>query len=197
MILFLIILSLILVVLYFVVWTSILELPGFINKTAFFISIDMILLSLISIIYQDYFSKEPFAIFKRKIYLPSFLFFHKLIIYFTFFCIVYTTSKSILSIVGFGTTDPESARYLLSTLVGSEVTVLAMIVTLSLVVVQLTIPYTPKVSRIFRNPITNPDFFIFFTFYFVSIIYSAWVLMQLRGDGNGGIKNFDIHSVLH
>jgi hypothetical protein len=80
-------------------------------------------------------------------------------------------------------TNIESARLLLSTLVHSEATIIAFVITLTLVAVQLTSSsFTPRVGNIFAN---SPHMYLLLGIYIISIAYSA-ILLQLMG-GNEGI----------
>jgi uncharacterized membrane protein len=55
-------------------------------------------------------------------------------------------------------TDANSARYMLSAMVQAQAAIVAIVVTLTLVAVQLTASaYSPRVIRIFRD---NPDIWI-------------------------------------
>jgi hypothetical protein len=145
------------------------KLPFLLNENIFILFFFFLTVASILNLNQDFDGLESFVFAINRV-----------TIYCTFFCFVFLVLNSFLSIFGFIDINPESARYLLSTLVGSEVTVLALIVTISLVIVQLTIPYTPKINRMYRSPKTNPDFYIILIFYIFSISYGAWVLMQLR-----------------
>ena len=75
-------------------------------------------------------------------------------------------------------TDADSARYMLSALVQSQAAIIAIVVTLTLVAVQLTASaYSPRVIRIFRD---NPDMWILLLFYGVSISYGLLVLKMIQ-----------------
>ena len=76
-------------------------------------------------------------------------------------------------------TDPDSARYMLSALVQSQAAIVAIVITLSLVAVQLTAStYSPRVIRIFRN---NPDMWILLIMYGFSIFYGLLMLKMIPG----------------
>ncbi len=75
-------------------------------------------------------------------------------------------------------TNSESARYLLSALVQSEAAVIALVVSLSLVAVQLTSSYPPKVTEIFRK---NPHLRVLMFSYIVSIIYGI-IILKIIGE---------------
>ena len=76
-------------------------------------------------------------------------------------------------------TEATSARYMLSALVQSQAAIIAIVVSLTLIAVQLTASaYSPRVIRIFRN---NPDMWILLGFYGLSIFYGLLVLKMIRG----------------
>jgi hypothetical protein len=76
-------------------------------------------------------------------------------------------------------TDVNSARYMLSALVQSQAAIVAIVITLTLIAVQLTASvYSPRVIRIFRN---NPDMWILLGCYGVSIFYGLFVLKLVEG----------------
>ena len=76
-------------------------------------------------------------------------------------------------------TDADSARYMLSALVQSQAAIVAIVITLTLIAVQLTASaYSPRVIRIFRN---NPDMWILLVCYGVSIYYGLFVLKLVKG----------------
>ena len=81
-------------------------------------------------------------------------------------------------------TDVESARLLLSALIQSEATIVALVITLTLVAVQLTSSsYTPRVANIFAN---SPHMYLILGIYIISIAFSA-LLLQLVSGGAGVI----------
>ncbi len=76
-------------------------------------------------------------------------------------------------------TEPTSARYMLSALVQSQAAIIAIVVSLTFIVAQLTASaYSPRVIRIFRD---NPDMWILLLFYGFSIFYGLLVLKMIRG----------------
>lgn len=71
-------------------------------------------------------------------------------------------------------THPDSARYLLSALIQSQAAIIAIVVSLTLVAVQLAASsYSKRITDIFKK---NPDFWIVLSLYGISIIYSSIVL---------------------
>lgn len=78
-------------------------------------------------------------------------------------------------------TNEESARLLLSALIQSEATIIALVITLTLVAVQLTASsYTPRVANIFAS---SPHMYLLLGIYIVSIAYSAILLQLVTGIG--------------
>lgn len=76
-------------------------------------------------------------------------------------------------------TDPVSARYMLSALVQSQAAIIAIVVSLTLIAVQLTASaYSPRVIRVFRE---NPDMWILLLLYGFSIFYGLLVLKMIPG----------------
>jgi hypothetical protein len=79
-------------------------------------------------------------------------------------------------------TNEESARLLLSALIQSEATIIALVITLTLIAVQLTASsYTPRVANIFAS---SPHMYLLLGIYIISIAYSA-ILLQLVSGING------------
>jgi hypothetical protein len=75
--------------------------------------------------------------------------------------------------------DVDSARLLLSALIQSEATIIALVITLTLVAVQLTSSsYTPRVANIFAN---SPHMYLLLGIYIISIAYSAILLQLVSG----------------
>jgi len=76
-------------------------------------------------------------------------------------------------------TDVESARLLLSALIQSESTIIALVITLTLIAVQLTSSsYTPRVANIFAS---SPHMYLLLGIYIISIAYSAIILQLVSG----------------
>ncbi len=76
-------------------------------------------------------------------------------------------------------TEVNSGRYLLSALVQSQAAIVAIVITLSLVAVQLTASaYSPRVIDIFKK---NPDMWILLGFYGFSIFYGLFLLKLVKG----------------
>jgi hypothetical protein len=118
-------------------------------------------------------------------------------LYFTLFIFTITNSNYIISYFGSNETCAESARDILSTLIGSEVNILAIIVSISLVVIQQAATYSPNSINIFKNIKTNPDFYILFTAYIFAILYEVWLLKQIKEiDADILIKNLQRSSTL-
>ncbi len=76
-------------------------------------------------------------------------------------------------------TDATSARYMLSALVQSQAAIVAIVVSLTLIAVQLTASaYSPRVIDIFKK---NPDMWILLGLYGMSIFYGLLVLKLIGG----------------
>ncbi len=74
-------------------------------------------------------------------------------------------------------TDVDSARYMLSALIQSEAAIIAIVVTLSLLVVQLAAQsYSARVIEVFRR---RPDLWILMGIYGISIFYGLGVLKMI------------------
>jgi len=79
-------------------------------------------------------------------------------------------------------TDANSARYMLSALVQSQAAIVAIVITLTLIAVQLTASsYSPRVIDIFKSPKKNPNFWILLVFYCFSIVYGLFILKLVEG----------------
>jgi len=93
--------------------------------------------------------------------------------------LVLTFSLSHLIFINFKLlhTNPESARYLLSALIQSQAAIIAIVVSLTLVAVQLAASsYSKRIIDVFKK---NPDFWIVLSLYGISIIYSSIVLKSI------------------
>ncbi|MEA2076114.1 MAG: DUF2254 family protein [Euryarchaeota archaeon] len=96
-----------------------------------------------------------------------------------FWLLVTFAVHSIFAYLNLLHTDADSARYMLSALVQSQAAIVAIVVSLTVIAVQLSASaYSPRVIRIFRD---NPDMWILLTLYGVSIFYGLFVLKMVRG----------------
>jgi uncharacterized membrane protein len=83
-----------------------------------------------------------------------------------------------------------SARYLLSSLIQSEAAIIAIVVTLTLVAVQMTASaYTPRVANFFAS---SPHMYLLLGVYIISISYSAILLQLLNGNEGIVLKNMEL-----
>lgn len=74
--------------------------------------------------------------------------------------------------------DPDSARYMLSALVQSEAAIIAIVVTLSLVAIQLAASsYSPTIIGIYQK---NPYFWLVVILYLINIIYQLYIINQIE-----------------
>jgi len=78
-------------------------------------------------------------------------------------------------------TEATSARYMLSALVQSQAAIVAIVISLTLVAVQLTASaYSPRVIDVFKSFKKNPDFWILLGFYGFSIFYGLFILKLVK-----------------
>jgi len=83
-------------------------------------------------------------------------------------------------------TDADSARYMLSAMVQAQAAIIAIVITLTLIAVQLTASaYSPRVIRIFRN---NPDMWLLLSFYGLSMLYGIVVLKMVVGKAGEAVS---------
>ncbi len=118
--------------------------------------------------------------FKSKIftwlYEPKWL--NRLALYSSLGAAVIISLHFIFSYFGFLHTDVDSARYMLSALVQSEAAIVALVVTLSLVAVQLAAQsYSARVIEVFRR---TPDLWILMGIYGAAIFYGLGVLKMIE-----------------
>ncbi len=86
-------------------------------------------------------------------------------------------------------TDADSARYMLSAMVQAQAAIVAIVITLTLIAVQLTASaYSPRVIHVFRN---NPDMWLLLGFYGISMLYGLVVLKMVVG-GAGETVSQDV-----
>jgi hypothetical protein len=91
--------------------------------------------------------------------------------------------------LGFSNTDINSARYLLSAIIQSEASIIAIVISLTLVAMQLVASsYSPRVARIFSS---GSQMYIILLFYVASIAYSAVILQTLQGESGPISPVFD------
>ena len=96
-----------------------------------------------------------------------------LVIYLVIFVVVTLISYSFFSYFKLLYTDVDSARYVLSSLIQSEATILAIVVTLSLVAVQLAASSSSRIIAIFKR---TPDLWILILVYIFAIAYCVTLL---------------------
>ncbi|MCK4798213.1 MAG: DUF2254 domain-containing protein, partial [Spirochaetes bacterium] len=112
----------------------------------------------------------------------------RLLLYSVLAVVVIAISHYVFSYFGFLHTDIDSARYMLSALVQGEATIVALVVTLSLVAVQLAAQsYSARVIEVFRKA---PDLWILMGIYGVAIFYGLGVLKLIN---QGNISDFEIY----
>ncbi len=103
----------------------------------------------------------------------------RLIVYFTCLAVVVLVCFLLFSYFNLFHTDAGSARYMLSALVQSQAAIVAIVITLTLIAVQLTASaYSPRVIDIFKK---NPDMWLLLGCYGISIFYGFMVLKLVEG----------------
>lgn len=101
--------------------------------------------------------------------------FERVGLYFLLFLLTIILSPIVLGIIN---TNAENSRYMISALIQSEAAIVAIVITLTLIVVQQTSSaYSTRLLDIFL--IKNPDFWILLLIYISSIIYGFRVLLQI------------------
>lgn len=102
--------------------------------------------------------------------------------FFIYFCLI-VLYIPIFSNLGLFYNNDESARYMLSALVQSEAAIIAIVITLSLVAVQLAAQsYSARIAEIFQNA---PDFWILIITYIIAMIYGLGILKMIDGNCSG------------
>jgi hypothetical protein len=108
----------------------------------------------------------------------DYLWARRLALYFSLGAGVIVILHVIFSFFGFLHTDVDSARYMLSALIQSEAAIVALVVTLSLVAVQLAAQsYSARVIEVFRRA---PDLWILMGIYGIAIFYGLGVLKLIE-----------------
>ena len=109
----------------------------------------------------------------------------RLIVYSTCLAVVVLVCFSLFCYFNLFHTDVTSARYMLSALVQSQAAIVAIVITLTLIAVQLTASaYSPRVIDIFKK---NPDMWMLLSMYSISIFYELLVLKMIRAENLGGV----------
>jgi uncharacterized membrane protein len=117
----------------------------------------------------------------------------RLALYFSLGAGVIVILHVVFSYFGFLHTDVDSARYMLSALIQSEAAIVALVVTLSLVAVQLAAQsYSARVIEVFRR---TPDLWILMGIYGVAIFYGLGVLKLIEkvNPQVSGMSNLEGH----
>jgi len=103
---------------------------------------------------------------------------NRISLYLIFFALVYIIFKSIFSYFDFMHTDVDSARYMLSALIQGEFAVVALIISLSLIAIQLAASsYSARVVEVFKR---TPDLWILIGIYGFSIFFGLGVLKLIE-----------------
>lgn len=117
----------------------------------------------------------------------------RLFVYSTCLAVVVLVCFSLFRYFNLFHTDVTSARYMLSALVQSQAAIVAIVITLTLIAVQLTASaYSPRVVDIFKK---NPDMWILLGCYGVSIFYGFIVLKLVKETEGGAVSQSAIWSL--
>ncbi len=107
------------------------------------------------------------------------LWFSRIVLYILLFVLSFGIFHYIILVFGPSSYDMTSARLMISALIQSEAAILAIIVTLSLVTVELA-SSSYSVRMIDHLIVYNPDFWILMVIYIISMIYSLFVLISIH-----------------
>lgn len=133
-------------------------------------SLSYILLAIITLV-PAWIVLQPFRsslIWLKRVIFYIFLWFTSIII-----------SSTFLSYLGTFDSNINSAQYMISALIQSEAAIIAIVITLTLVVVQHTAStYSTRIIEIFKT--RNPDFWILLIIYLFSMIYGLSVLKAVK-----------------
>jgi uncharacterized membrane protein len=117
----------------------------------------------------------------------------RLIVYFMCLVVVVSIWFYLFRYFNLFHTDVNSARYMLSALVQSQAAIVAIVITLTLIAVQLTASaYSPRVIDIFKK---NPDMWILLGCYGVSIFYGLFLLKLVVGEDGDVLSQSAIWSL--
>lgn len=110
------------------------------------------------------------------------------LLYTALMSVVFIASHLIFSYFGLLHTDVDTARILLNTLVNSEAGIFAIVVTLSLIAVQLAASsYSARVIDLFMR---TPDPWVLMLIYIVAMVYGLGVLKLIDGES---VSRLEIH----
>ncbi len=116
----------------------------------------------------------------------------RLRIYFSIFAVFIVISAMILYFFSplFAYTQLDSAKFILTALVQGEATIIALVVTLSLIVIQLTASsYSTRVIDIFKE---SPVIWVVVGSYILAIVYNLTILKFMDALYSSNIFNFEI-----
>lgn len=99
---------------------------------------------------------------------------------------VFLVTHVLFSYFGFLHTDTDTARILLNTLVNSEAGIFAIVVTLSLIAVQLAASsYSARVIDLFMR---TPDPWVLMVIYIAAMVYGLWTLKLVDRESISGLE---------
>ncbi|MFA4825211.1 MAG: DUF2254 family protein [Methanoregula sp.] len=103
----------------------------------------------------------------------------RIIIYFSIFFAVFVLGGAFITYLNFTNSNLDSCRYFLSALVQCQAAIISIVISLTLIAVQLTAQkYSFKTVDIFKK---DPDLWILLTIYIISITYEFLILKEIDG----------------
>jgi hypothetical protein len=107
------------------------------------------------------------------------VFLSRVIIYISIFFAVFVFGGALLAYMNFYNSNADSGRYFLSSLVQCQAAIISIVVSLTLIAVQLTAQkYSSKTVDIFKK---DPDLWILLVVYIISIAYEFLILKEIDG----------------
>ncbi|MEL4306386.1 hypothetical protein [Methanococcoides sp. LMO-2] len=95
----------------------------------------------------------------------------------------------LLTYLGWWNSNLSSAQYLVSAVVQAEAAILAIIVTLTLYVVQNAQSYSPRITEFFMKRDKNPHFWSIVVIYSFALIYGVFILKALKTSNSDAVSN--------
>ena len=117
---------------------------------------------------------------------------NRLVVYFILYAII-IVSHVFLSRLNLWQTDVDSARYMLSALIQIEAAIVSIVITMSLVVVQLAASsYSVRVVSVFKK---NPDLWILIGIYGFAIFWGLGVLKLIKVDNSLIYSTYNVSNI--